>query len=164
MITIEIKDDAIAEALARVAAALTDMRPVMDDMGEYLVRSTKQRFPESIAPDGTPWAPKSPATIEAYQRRGDPVSFRPLIGPTRALSTTISHEAGSDFVRWGSNRIQAAVMQFGAAEGAFGRMANGSPIPWGAIPARPFLGLSEQDRTAILDIVEEWLDGVAAGS
>ncbi len=164
MITIEIKDDAIAEALARVAAALTDMRPVMDDMGEYLVRSTKQRFPEGIAPDGTPWAPKSPATIEAYQRRGDPVSFRPLIGPTRALSTTISHEAGSDFVRWGSNRIQAAVMQFGAAKGAFGRMANGSPIPWGAIPARPFLGLSEQDRTAVLDIVEEWLDGVAAGS
>lgn len=29
MITIEIKDDAIAEALARVAAALTDKRPVM---------------------------------------------------------------------------------------------------------------------------------------
>lgn len=27
MITIEIKDDAIAEALARVSAALTDMRP-----------------------------------------------------------------------------------------------------------------------------------------
>jgi len=31
------------------------------------------------------------------------------------------------------------------------------PIPWGDIPARPFLGLSDEDRSGILDIVSEAL-------
>jgi phage virion morphogenesis protein len=164
MITIEIKDDAIAAALARIAAALTDLKPVMRDIGESLIESTKIRFVQGVDPDGSPWAPKSPTTIETYRARGDSVGFRPLIGPTRTLSTTIHYIAGSSQVEVGSSRIQAAVMQQGAAKGAFGRTSRGAPIPWGAIPARPFLGLSDEDRAALADLVAKWLDGAATGS
>ena len=67
---------------------------------------------------------------------------------------------GPDFVEIGTNKIYAAVMQFGAAKGAFGTDAGGSSIPWGAIPARPFLGISDQDRTNIAATVDEWLEGI----
>ncbi len=163
MLQIEINDTEVSAALARIAAAMTKLTPVMQDIGEALIESTKGRFATGVDPDGNPWAPKSPVTIEAYRARGDSVSFRPLIGPTRALSTTIHYLAGADRVEVGSSRIQAAVMQGGAAKGAFGRTARGAPIPWGRIPARPFIGLSDTDRTAIVDIVDEWLQRVAAG-
>lgn len=163
MLRIELKDEEVQAALARMAAAMTDMRSAMQDIGEVLVEGTKQRFADGVDPDGNPWAPKSPATIEAYKARGDSVSFRPLIGPTRALSTTPHYIAGSDQVEIGSNRIQAAVMQGGAAKGQFGRTSRGGPIPWGNIPARPFIGLSAQDSANVIDIVEEWLEGVASG-
>lgn len=164
MLRIEINDAEVSAALGRIAAALTDMTPVMQDIGEALVEETKQRFARGEDPDGAPWVPKSPATIDAYRARGDSVSFRPLIGPTRALSTTIHYLAGADRVEVGSGRIQAAVMQAGAAKGAFGRTSRGSPIPWGNIPARPFIGLSATDRDNILDIVDEWLERAAGGS
>lgn len=164
MIRIELKDDQVRAALARIAGAMTNMTPVMQDIGEVLVEGTKRRFNDGTDPDGNPWAPKSPTTIEAYRARGDSVSFRPLIGPTRALSTTIHYVAGANQVEFGTNRIQAAVMQGGAAKGAFGRTSRGAPVPWGNIPARPFIGLSDTDRTNVIDIVEEWLEGVASGA
>ncbi len=164
MLQIELNDADVAAALSRVAAAMTDLTPIMHDIGDVLVESTTKRFATGTDPEGNPWAPKSPTTIEAYRARGDSVSFRPLIGPSRALSTTIHYSAGPDRVEVGSNRIQAAVMQGGAAKGAFGRTARGGSIPWGNIPARPFIGLSDEDRTNIVDIVEEWLERVGAAS
>lgn len=57
----------------------------------------------------------------------------------------------------GSNLIYAAVQQFGAGKGQFGNMANGSPIPWGNIPARPFLGISPEDETNILALIADFI-------
>jgi len=160
---IEINEDEITAALERLASAMTNMMPVMQDLGEFLATSTRDRFTEGTGPDGTPWAPKSPATLDAYARRRDPVDDRPLFGPTRRLSSEIHWFATPDSVEWGSSHIYAATQQFGAAQGAFGATSRGSPIPWGGIPARPFLGLSDSDRAEIADIVAEWLEGIAAG-
>lgn len=157
MITLQIDDAEIFAALDRVARAVTDMRPVMQDIGEEMVVATRNRFGAGTAPDGTPWAPKSPTTIAAYERRGDPIDLRPLFGPTRRLSSEIASYASETSVEWGSNLIYSAVMQLGAAKGAFGRTSRGGPIPWGPIPARPFLGVSDDDRNAILSAIEDWL-------
>lgn len=164
MIKIELKEDEISAVLDRVSAALTDMSPVMERIGDDLLSGTDQRFRDGIAPDGSAWAPKSAATLEAYRRGPDSVSFRPLIGPSKSLSTTISFRAGADFVEIGSNAVYAAVMQFGAAKGAFGTTSRGSPIPWGDIPARPFLGISDTDRSNIITTVTEWLERLAGGA
>jgi phage gpG-like protein len=59
--------------------------------------------------------------------------------------------------------IYAAVQQFGAAKGAFGRTSRGAPIPWGNIPARPFLGISAEDEPLMLEIVAEWFQAAATG-
>lgn len=180
MITIELDDVDVISALERAARAVTDMTPLMQELGEMLVESTKARFPEGVSPDGTRWAPKSPATIDAYRRReakgkNSTLDFRPLFGPSRMLSSQIHYEATANQVEVGSNMIYAAVMQLGAAQGEFGARTGRTrptekrpksqdyffPIPWGDIPARPFIGLSGTDRSNIAEAVDEWLQGIA---
>ncbi|WP_172298337.1 phage virion morphogenesis protein [Pseudoruegeria sp. HB172150] len=168
MIRVEVTDEEVAAALSRIAARLTDLTPLMQDLGEALVNSTEDRFPEGRAPDGTPWAPKSQATIDAYRRREGKtanarVDFRPLFGPSGRLSSEIHWQAGPNSVEIGSSLIYAAVDQFGAAKGQFGTTSKGSPIPWGDIPARPFLGISEGDRSALTLIIEGYLSGANGG-
>jgi len=157
MITVQVTTDEITAALTRAADALDDLDPLLRDIGEYLVRATNEGFVQGQAPDGTPWASRSQATLDAYRARGDTPGPGPLIGPSRSLSTTISYEVEGDAITWGSNMIYAAVMQMGATRGQFGSTSRGSPIPWGDIPPRPFLGVGPEDEAAILDIVAEAL-------
>jgi phage virion morphogenesis protein len=163
MYTLEINSGPVDGALERLAAGLDDTTPAMQRIGEFLAASTKDRFPTGTAPDGSAWAPKSPTTLARYgARSSNSVDHRPLYGPSGQLSTRIFYEASRNQVRIGSPMIYAAVMQFGAAKGAFGKTSRGGPIPWGTIPARPFLGLSISDETGIVEIVEEYLSGLAA--
>ena len=53
--------------------------------------------------------------------------------------------------------IYAAVHQFGAKKGQFGTAKNGSSIPCGDIPARPFIGVSDADESRIVEMLSEWL-------
>jgi phage virion morphogenesis protein len=161
MPTIEIQENEITPLLDRLAHHLTDMTPVMNELGEMLITSTKDRFTQGQSPDGTPWAPKSQTTLDAYAARGDRVDFRPLFGPTGRLSSEIHYQATENSVEVGSALIQAAVMHFGADKGEFGTSAKGGATPWGAIPARPFIGISEKDHGGIKETVYEWLEKVS---
>lgn len=163
---VEIQRDEITAALAGAEAALGDLTPLMQDIGELMVERTKQNFASGTSPDGVAWAPRSQTTLDAYAARGDRPKGGPLVGVTRSLSTTISYEADGQGVDWGSNMIYAAVMQFGAAQGEFGarigKDKNGRDffmtIPWGDIPARPYLGVGSEDERAILETVEDYLE------
>ena len=157
MIRIEISDREVTAALSRLDGLLADLTPVMQEIGEALVASTTDRFAAGVSPAGAPWAPKSPATLAKYARGQDRVDSRPLHGPSLTLSRTIFHQAGSRQVEVGSNRVYAAMMQFGGQKAAF-------PHLWGNIPARPFLGLSEEDRGAIIEIVAEWFARDSGGA
>lgn len=151
-IKIVIDDAQVLSALDRIVHTASDLTPVMQEIGEVLVESTKRRFAQGRAPDGAPWAPNRPSTLA---RKRDP---RPLIGESRRLSNEIFPRAGRDFVEVGSALEYSAVQQFGARKGQFGRTRRGAPIPWGTITARPFVGLSDEDRRNIIDIVLEALD------
>lgn len=187
MIEIKINDQEVTNALARLFRRLTDLTPVMDDIGEYMVESTKQRFNTGVAPDGRKWLANSETTILRYlhtkgggtsRRPGEEwqspyynqdgvlnkkgaglvAGKRPLIGESKRLSTEIHYQADSGRVVIGSSLIYSAVQQFGAKAGSFGRTRRGALIPWGDIPARPFLGLSDKDKAAVLDIFDEHLE------
>lgn len=146
-------NDAEIEAIfAALDARLADMTPAMQDIGEAWLTSTEERFERGVAPDGRPWAAKSPTTLAKYGVLGGNSLRQPLIGPTRILSTTVFYDAQQDAVSMASNAIQAAVMQYGAEKGSLG---GGSP--WGDIPARPFLGVSAEDKTMIVDVLTEYL-------
>lgn len=148
----------IVEALRSAQERLADMTPVHQDIGEYMIEATKGRFRAGIAPDGSSWAPKRPATIERYRRLGDGNLTKPLVGPSRRLSNEIVMSADRSAVEIGSNLEYSGVMQEGAAKGQFGVDRHGRPIPWGNIPARVWLGISDVDERNILDIVDEHLE------
>lgn len=171
MLELEINDAQVRAAFALLSGALTDMRPAMDEIGQTMVLSTKTRMQGGVSPDGTPFAPRSAVTLARYAAEGKKYGPKPL-WLTGTMRQNIAHAATPDSVSWGSNAIQAAVMHFGADQGEFGAAIGRTkpsekrsksqdyftPIPWGRIPARPFLGLSDQDRTDITEILAEWLE------
>lgn len=169
MITIEINEAAITAALQDTMAALTDMSPIMNKVGAVMRDQTEDRFATGKAPDGTPWAPRSPATIAAYAARakkpGGQKSWGGVLHYSGQLANNIFHKYGPDFAEVGSAEPYASTMQFGAAAGAFGAFIGKDKlgrdhvhsIPWGDIPARPFLGVSEDDQAEILDTISDAL-------
>lgn len=169
--TITFDDGGAIAYLEQLAARMADLTPVMQDLGEYLVASTKARFSSSTAPDGSHWAVNSPVTLGRYlsnyggmfkksgglTKDGEAKASakKPLIGQTGqgGLGDTIHAIATANSVTVGSSLIYAGVQQFGAA-----RHSLGQNTPWGDIPARPYLGLSLTDRGNILSIVRDHLD------
>ncbi len=172
-IRIPLDEGEVRRTLERLAATASDLSPALRQIGELLVDSTKRRFVDGRAPDGTPWAPNSPVTVLEYLRRlggtrtrsgglsarGRRLAAgkRPLVGETRRLSTEIFYEARRDRLLLGSPLVYAAVQQFGARRGQFGTTYRGAPIPWGDVPPRPFLGISDEDARAILEVLEAHL-------
>ncbi len=145
--------DEIQAKLRELQDAASDLRPALEDIGQYLVRATRQRFEEGKDPQGNDWEELRPATIA---RKGH---ARPLIGETGHLRQIRYQLEGPDAVAVGTGAVYGATHQFGAEKGRFGETKKGVPIPWGDIPARPFLGVSGDDAEAILDILAEHLSG-----
>lgn len=168
-VTLTADDRGVQQALHDKIARLTRPRPLLLTIGEHLAESTRMRFREAKAPDGTRWAPNTQTTIERYlgERGGysaktGKISVKgtalatakqPLTGATRLLGSQIIYQADDSVLQIGSNRIYAAVQQFGADKGSLGGGA-----PWGDIPARPYLGLSVQDRAYVLDAVADYVE------
>lgn len=153
MVRIEIKDAAVLAAFARIDAGLTDKSDLMNDIGQALAASTKERIERGVTPEGTSFAPRSQATLDIYADQG----ISPAGGPLRRrddMRGGIHHEYGPDHAEIGSNAVQAAMMHFGGSKSAF-------PNIWGDIPARPFIGISEEDRIEVQELVEDWLDDLA---
>ena len=155
-ITIELDDAELRRTLGQLSAKLADPSPALRDLGEHLLRTTRDRFGQSQkrAPDGTPWARNTETTIARKGRDNPLYQSGMLQGQLR-----YQLEPGGRAVAVGSNRIYAAVQQFGQPKGASGTTRRDSPIPWGDIPPRPFLGVSADDREAIIEILGDYLAG-----
>lgn len=163
MITIEINDAEISAALGRVSQILSDATGMMNEIGDYLVEKTENRFKSQTAPDGTAWAPRAPSTLNRYKKAG--IKFGGILHVSGQLGQSIFHEHNSTSVRIGTPEKYAGIQQLGAAQGAFGAFMgkdkNGRDhfhhLPWGDIPARPFIGVSDEESEGVLDIVSETL-------
>ena len=176
---IELTDRSGLDYLHGFVARAKNMRPVLLEIGEDMAESTKQRFATATGPDGTAWAPNSALTLARYSsnfaRKKDGeftkrsaaklAGKKPGTGETRALSTTINYQLhGDGAVAIGSPMIYAGTFHYGAKSGEFGfgfyKTRQGSfPLPWGDIPARPFLGASDEDKANIVDLVQGYLAG-----
>lgn len=161
MLTIRFDGGATERYLDALGKRLANPEPLLKGIGEDVMQSTKERFKSATAPDGRAWAPNSPVTLARFagrwggkkgaQRAGQKT---PLIGESRQLSRTINWQMrGSNAVAVGSPMVYAGVQQFGAPKAPRGRG------PWGAIPARPFLGLSSADEKHILALVQRFING-----
>lgn len=157
-VEVEFDNAAVLAAIRGALAELADPRPLLLDIGEALVNSTRDRFSAQRGPDGQAWqalsprylATKAPNPGKILQRRGDLVQkiFPQVQGTTLLV---------------GTDRVYGAVHQFGALKGKFGKTKRGAPIPWGDIPARPFLGISDDDASEIIAIARDHLQARLQG-
>lgn len=174
LIDVTADDAELRAALQRLQDQLGDLTPVFRAAGEALLNSTRERFTTQTAPDGSPWAALSPAYRARKKRHKDKALT--LWGRLRG---TLTYQAGPDALRVGTPLAYGATHQFGAAKGSFGAVtaqvkahqrrtrggravavkahARKMTVPWGDIPARPFLGLSEDDRKKLLEDLADWL-------
>lgn len=150
MFKVDIENDAITAALDRLLTGMGDMTDAMNEIGAYLRDSTKDRFADEKSPEGVAWAARSPVTLARYLATN--ASFGGILHKTGDMGGTIKHEYGPDFAEVGSNSVQSGMMQFGGTRAAY-------PHLWGDIPARPFLGISDEDEGNVIDIIDEYLTG-----
>lgn len=166
----EISDPDAARRLQALLERMDNRQGFFKNVGELLLNATRRNFERESAPDGTLWAPLRPATIRARRSPG-PI----LVDRGNLKGSSLSYEADNDEVRVGSTALYAAIHQLGGtinkAAGtrwmAGRRFAKRDKAPDGAekairahaitIPARPFLGVSAEDETAILGEAEDWL-------
>ena len=159
MTKIEFNAEAARTSIREAMQRLTDMTPIYRSIGEYMRQSMRDRFAKGISPNGSAWAPKKESTLARYKKLGYGQYAKPLWGPSpdgSGLRDQVFTSPARNHLLIGSSKPYAAVMQFGAAKGAFGNR-SGRPIPWGRIPARAWLGVSDEDERAIVFIVEEHL-------
>jgi phage virion morphogenesis protein len=142
--------------LRDIARRADEPRGLWDAIGASLVASTQDRFERGESPDGNPW----PASIRVLLAGG-----QTLIN-TQRLMKSVTHIADDQGVSVGTNAIYAAVHQLGAvivpvnaARLHFSIGGRHLSVKKVTIPARPFLGIDEDDETEIINIARSWLSG-----
>lgn len=155
-------DTTAARAAARdLIDRADDLTPLMDAIGGHLVTSTRDRIATTnVGPDGVPWIPSF--RVENFGGK--------TLADTGALLGSIVSQPEQRSVEVGSNLIYAGVHQTGAIITAKNGdaltffLADGQMVEVASveIPARPFLGISDEDEVAIGDLTEEYLFLAAA--
>lgn len=169
-IAITVQDEAVTKAINDLIQRMGNISPVMQAIGDDIVERTKQRFETSIGPDGTPWEPNSPATLDGTARKLGKSYFkksgslnkkgkaklankRPLID-TGLLHQQIFPTVSGNGLRITASQGYAAIHQFG------GQAGRGNKV---TIPARPFLPIRQdgslypQEQVLILDTLQSFL-------
>ena len=157
VIDVRIDDTKAAKAFDELGRVISDPQPVLRAIGTGLVQVTQDRFESATDPDGNDWAALNP--LYASTKRG-PGILRES-GMRGGLMASITFETSDSAVQVGTNKIYAAVHQFGAtikpkdAPALIFRI--GGTLAWArsvTIPARPYLGIGPDDQEMILDVVE----------
>jgi len=132
-IELQLDTGAASAALEGLAQQLDadGRQQLLGQIGEYVLRTTRDRAAQQVAPDGTPWSPLSPryARRKAKLRPGLPL----LKFDNHMLGDQLAWQLDDPAVLVGTNAPYGARQHFGG----------------GGIPARPWLGLSELDQEGI---------------
>ncbi|CAA0129788.1 Uncharacterised protein [Starkeya nomas] len=144
--------------LARLAAGSDDTLPLMTNIGGVLENSTLERIDDTkTAPDGTPWVPNRAGTStlrETGQHLRGSIGF--IAAPAEvqvgaAWEYAHVHQDGAVIKPKDAARLHFMV----GNRHVFARQVT--------IPARPFVGVSADDETAIERVTLDWLSGLISG-
>lgn len=175
-ITIDMKQ--VEVLLTHIEKKLDHQEPLLKAIGHSINENVRMTFRELKAPDGTAWKPLSPVT--KYQRaknksggrvyrkdgKGTLAKFTQVyitatpLNDTGVLRNSIAYRLSGQSVEIGTNVKYAALQNFGAKQGAFGKNKRNTPIPWGDVPARQFIpvaNLPVRWENEVMVIVNDYL-------
>lgn len=150
-VSIAVDARAFDEALLRLRPLVDfDTAPLMEEVAALGESQTRRRITdEKTAPDGTPWAPN---------RAGTPI----LTDTGQHLLASVASTSTAEEAEWGASWEFAHIHQDGATISAKNapalRFQSGGS--WHSaksvtIPARPFVGLSDDNRAELEDLISD---------
>lgn len=156
-VDVQIRDHGVGESFTRLIGLMGNTTPVMSAIGTGLVSSTHRRFISQTSPEGQPWAALN-ADYKGMKRNSR------ILTESGRLRDSINDQAGNDWVRIGTNVVYALIHQMGgkivpkAATHLVFRLASGLVLAKSVtLPARPYLGISDDDQEMIADTVFRFL-------
>lgn len=169
-IEVKIDDKQVKELLGRIQKNLGDLTPAMKIIGSIVRTSIIRNFEKSGRPR---WAKHSKMT---EKRRGKGAKILMAQGFAGGLAASINYRAHKKSVEIGTNKIYGAIHQFGAKKGSFGAVVakikahlrkgvkvkaheRKMKLPWGDIPARPFLMVQDEDWVEIRAALNDYITG-----
>ena len=153
--TINLDTSELERVLHNAANHLTHTAPLMEDISRALLSETMMNFQLGGRPA---WAGLSPVTLARRAHGGGAI-----LQDSGLLKKSINASHTDDTATVGSNSEYAATHQFGAKQGEFGRSDRNTPLPWGDIPARPFIpmdkngDISYDGFLAVREVVNRYL-------
>ena len=138
MIKITFNDIQAAAKLHSIAQQLQHPRKLYGVLGETLKKIHAERFKQEVDPDGNKWKPLSPKTLARKKKKGKSTK---ILRQDGYLSDKTAYNYNDQNVEFGSDAKYARLHQFGGKAGRGGKVT---------IPARPWLGISEQDEQKLL--------------
>lgn len=162
---ITIDDLEIQQGLQRIMDAAGSLAPVLKNIGEYEAEATRDRFRDERDPDGQRWQDLNP--LYALTKKGP----RILTGQTRSLSQIIWQLASETSVAVGSNEVYARIHNEGgdivpknAAALVFSMGGQTFRVKRVTIPRRQFLGINDEDRARIEEIIQDHFEEALSAS
>jgi len=168
--------------LADMIRRAGDLRPAMNEIGEIVQASVIRNFDEGGRPRR--WKRLSPATIEARKKRNKwPGQILVRTGNLKRIHYMATKNRVEVSPSAQASKY-AAVHQFGARAGSFGtvtarvkghlRNIRGKQVrvaahtrrmrlPWGDIPARPFMLVQDEDVADMAEAISDYLTGGVLG-
>lgn len=152
----EIKNAGVKRAFNKLVKLGNDTSPLMQGIATILENSTRERFADEVGPDGEDWEQSLRAKLFGGK----------TLTKDGHLGDSISSQHSRTTATVGSNRIYAAIHQFGG----FIQAKPGKALRFefaGAgtnthvtvqnvfIPARPFLGVSDMDSGDVEDFIHD---------
>lgn len=150
-VTLEFEHLKALQSIARAVDVLDSPEAMLRDMGEYLMVAHTRRHREEVAPDGSPWAPLSPAYKKVKPKNANRILF--LNG---YLINTMRYQVDAAGLNFGSDRDTARWQHFGTDPYTI-KPKNKEALAWPGGPgprgkvnhpgltARPLIGTSEDD-------------------
>lgn len=166
-VEIQVDDQAVIAALDRMEAQLQPAGRdlLLADIGEYMVRSTRDRGEREVSPSGIKWDPLDPgyAKWKAKKRPGAKI----LHFDFHMMGDQLSAQVDGDTLLVGTNAPYGAIHQFGGEikHASYGRVSDHAIIPEHEVtmPARPWLGVSAEDADEIKQLTLDHLQAALAG-
>lgn len=156
-VTFRLDWDEARAGFRQLERVMSDTTPIARAIGTGLVTSTQDRFDDEVSPDGAGWAPLNP--VYAAGKRGAGILREQAM--RGGLQGSITYRASRSEVEVGSNKIYAGVHQGGAVitPKSAGRLVFrlGNRIVHArsvTIPARPYVGISAEDKVMIIEVIE----------
>lgn len=179
LLEIEFRDEQVEALLQNIERKFQNLKPALSVIGEIVRTSVERNFEVGGRPGK--WKEPAPATIE--QRVKKKKWPGQVLVQSARLKKSINFDVEKDKVTIGSNIRYSALHQFGAKRGEFGtissqvkthfrKLSKGKAgdgekkvkvkghtrkqkIPWGDIPARPFLEIQDEDWKEMTRAIEE---------